>query len=280
MDNLYERFKNFATSTYESVRKPQDGWSLILLLVTIAITIWVIVYVFNEYNTSNLVTTTLLKDPFKVGNDVVTNVTENKALPAAKNGNEFSVSFWTFVENETSDSTIGPKLILGFMDSALNSGTSSPLFKMESGTNEFTVQLLSVTEREQHIIKGGYLPMQRWVNITLVIENNFIQLYVDGELRNVQDVDQTVKISGNIYIGGTAGVVAESGATVNAAITHSINGYISKIQAFNYALTIDHVKIVYRKGPLASNILSKIGIPMYGIRNPFYDITTVDSCSS
>jgi len=279
MDSLYDRFKNFATSTYESVRKPQDGWSLVLLLVTIAITVWVIVYVFNEYNTSNLVTATLQKDPVKVNNSGVINVTADKTLPAAKNGNEASLSFWTFVANETNDASTGPKLILGVMESTSSIQQASPLFTMESDTNELQLQIVPNTNGSPVSIKGGYLPMQRWVNITVVIENNFIQLYVDGELRNVQDVDSTVKMNGNIYIGGTGGVVSSGGVT-NPQISQSIQGFISKIQAFNYALTIDHVKIVYRKGPLTSNVLSKIGIPMYGIRNPFYDITTVDSCSS
>jgi hypothetical protein len=278
MDDIYKRVTNFANETYESVRKPQDGWSLILLIITIALTVYVVVYVYSEYSASSLVTKTILEEPVKVGNTKVENINAETAIPASKNGNEFSLSFWTFVENETSESTASAKFILGRMSGASNSGTASPRFVMDSTTNELLLQVVTNTNN-YHVIKGGYLPMQRWVNILLVIENNYVQLFVDGELRNVQDVDGVVTLEGNLYIGGSGGVAA-AGSVVAASVSQSIQGFISKVQAFNYALTIDHAKIIYRKGPLTSNILSSIGIPMYGIRNPFYDISTVDSCSS
>ena len=55
-----------------------------------------------------------------------------------------------------------------------------------------------------------------------------------------------------------------------------LDGYMSKVQLFNYSLTIDHAKIIYKAGPLHKSILSMIGIPMYGLRNPFVRLDEVN----
>ena len=51
-----------------------------------------------------------------------------------------------------------------------------------------------------------------------------------------------------------------------------LDGFISKLKFFNYALTIDHAKMMYKTGPVHQSILSKLGLPLYGVRNPFYRV--------
>jgi hypothetical protein len=60
-----------------------------------------------------------------------------------------------------------------------------------------------------------------------------------------------------------------SGKSTNG---EKLDGFISKMKFFNYALTVDHAKMVYKTGPVHQSILSKLGLPLYGIRNPFYRV--------
>ena len=114
-----------------------------------------------------------------------------------------------------------------------------------------------------------YIPMQRWINIILVVDNNFLQLFMDGELRQVKD------LSSFATIGNQTGVIASPVGNMAIGTTGGVpafKGFISKVQVFNYAISIDHAKIIYQVGPLNKSVLQNIGIPYYGIQNPFYRI--------
>jgi hypothetical protein len=112
------------------------------------------------------------------------------------------------------------------------------------------------------------------VNIVLVVDNNFVQVFMDGELREVKDLSNgtsggvVATPNGNLMAGGDANIT-------------SFEGYLSKVQAFNYAVTIEHAKMIYKAGPLESSVLAKVGIGNYTIRSPFVRVdetTEVQNC--
>ncbi len=134
----------------------------------------------------------------------------------------------------------------------------------------------------EHVI--NYLQLQRWVNIIINVENNFVSIFLDGDLYNTHNLagsDSTSECpdsslsniisnkSGNIFVG-----------TDIANNLYSFKGYLSKFQIFNYSITIDHAKTIYKQGPLNTSILSSIGIPLYGLRNPVYKIDEIKSSST
>ena len=55
------------------------------------------------------------------------------------------------------------------------------------------------------------------------------------------------------------------------------NGYLSRLQFFNYSLkTPAHISKIYEAGPVKSvGILQKLGLPLYGLRNPLYRVDEV-----
>ena len=120
-----------------------------------------------------------------------------------------------------------------------------------------------------------YVPISRWVNISMVVDNDYVQLFMDGELRQVIDTKESFKYNPTNAV-CTTGVSSltkttnfYSGKPVNG---ENLKGFISKLKFFNYALTIDHAKMVYNTGPVHQNILAKLGLPLYGVRNPFYRV--------
>jgi hypothetical protein len=56
--------------------------------------------------------------------------------------------------------------------------------------------------------------------------------------------------------------------------TTGFSGLISKFVIYNYDLNKNDVYKEYNKGPLGG-LLSSIGIPNYGLRNPIYKINNI-----
>jgi hypothetical protein len=267
-----ETGKSIASATKEMVSS-NLGLVVVVCILFIVI-VYVMIYIFKQYNDTSLKTVTMVKKPIKVPSDRLLNISEDAGLPKLNyvNGKEFSYSFWIYVDGDNNQNTSYRKFILGRMESSDSVNNASPLFELDNISNKFFVKLStsSSTSERKDSLEIKYFPLQRWVNVVLVVDNNFVQLFLDGELREVKDLSDHQQDSsivntpvGNLFIG----------SSVNKP---SFNGYISKVQAFNYAVTIDHAKVIYKAGPLHKTVLSVIGIDTYGIQNPIYRIDEKD----
>lgn len=143
-----------------------------------------------------------------------------------------------------------------------------------------------------HGITIDYIPLQRWVHVAVVINEEVnrgsIQAFLDGELvKSVESGKTTSPIEfvdnagqnksmysqtyafqnlnldkpGDIYIGGTLMESAGPG----------FSGLVSKIVFVNHDLNIKDIYNLYIEGPI-DNIASKLGLPAYGVRSPIYKI--------
>ena len=255
---------------------------VIIALLIFGIFLYVTIFIFRTYNKTTLETSTLLKSPAPIPQKISNNQLYNKdAMPKLFNGIEFSYSFWLFVCAEDMQDSTSDKLILARTPNPNSLLNASPIFSMDGQTNKIhvslrlnessskTLQSILLDKDTYHTTTIDYVPLQRWVNIILVVDNQFVQIFVDGELRNVEDIavsNETKKIpsspSGSLSVG-----------KISNSNTLNKNSFISKIQVSNYAYTIDHSKILYKSGPLNSSILSSLGINSIGVRNPFYTIS-------
>ena len=126
-----------------------------------------------------------------------------------------------------------------------------------------------------------YVPLQRWVHVTIVVNETvnlgYISVYLDGELvKNVSSNDKitlgngrsipisfqnlALMKSGDLYIGGDV---------YNANINKGFSGIVSKVTVSNYDLNGEEIKRIYVQGPM-DNLSSKLGLPAYGLRSPVY----------
>jgi len=55
----------------------------------------------------------------------------------------------------------------------------------------------------------------------------------------------------------------------------SVNGFMSKLEFYNFALSHKQVIDIYQSGPVNKTLLSKFGIGNYGIRAPIYNLDNV-----
>ena len=245
---------------------------VVVFAVMLFLMIYVLYFIYTKYNTTSLKTVTMLKKPMKVNSNEIVNLSSSVGLPDLYNGKEFSYSFWMYVEGDTVENTMQNKFVIGRMTTKGNVSDGNPVVIMDKSLNKLYVYVrpengdnLTTLDHipTSTMLSISYLPLQRWVNVILVVDNNFLQLFMDGELREVKDLSQNNMVTatpvGNIMVGGSSNFP-------------SFNGYISKVQAFNYAVTIDHAKVIYKAGPLHKSILANIGVPYYGIQSPFYRI--------
>ena len=252
--------------------------SVVIVFILVIIMIYVILYVYRQYNNTSLKTTTMVKKPVKVPSSSLKNISASNQLPENVNGKEFSYSLWMYIDAEDTEITSNNKLVMARMNSSATLSQASPIFSLDRKSNK-----LHVYTKKENAYLGSindidsfdstltipYVPLQRWVNIIMVVDNNFLQLFMDGELREVKDLSQF-----ETYDNRSSVVSTPVGDVVIGSMNEipSFNGYVSKVQVFNYALTLDHAKFVYKAGPLHKSILGAIGVPYYGLQSPFYRI--------
>jgi hypothetical protein len=257
---------------------------IIMVVILFSICVWVLMYIYSKYNSTSLKTVTILSKPFKVSE--LKNVTANTKIPTLNNGKEFSYSFWVYIDGDNMQKTLENKLVMGRMMTR-SVGDASNLIVLDKNRNAMHVwvktdgkQVYTLNEIDPARTDKGpvltipYVPLQRWVNFIVVVDNNFVQIFMDGELREVKDLSNNnggvvATPNGNLMVGGDASI-------------NSFEGYLSKIQAFNYAVTIEHAKLIYKAGPLDQSFLSKVGVGNYTIRSPFVRVdetAEVQDCS-
>jgi hypothetical protein len=132
-----------------------------------------------------------------------------------------------------------------------------------------------------------YVPLQRWVHVAIVCNvnsfNSTIYTYIDGDMvksyndkatmsESVGATNESIKAdysnidlntSGFLYTGNTEGY--------DGAVGAGFSGLISKFTSFNYELNQTDIYNDYNAGPI-DGILAKLGLGLYGIRNPIYKI--------
>lgn len=126
-----------------------------------------------------------------------------------------------------------------------------------------------------------YVPLQRWVNIIINVNNNMLALIMDGAIHSTRVLNQDNSLcednSSSNLVSPTTGSVMIGNINEENNLMPAADGFISKLQFFNYSLsTPQHIQKIYNAGPVDSvGILKKLGLPLYGFRNPLYRIDAV-----
>ena len=129
--------------------------------------------------------------------------------------------------------------------------------------------------------KIDYVPLQRWVNIIINVNNNMLAVILDGAIHSTrvlnEDNNECPGDSSSKLVSPTVGSVMVGDIIEDTNNMPAANGFISRLQFFNYSLkTPSHIKKIYNAGPVKSvGVLQKLGLPLYGFRNPLYRVDAV-----
>eukprot|EP00873_Tetraselmis_striata_P026952 jgi/Tetstr1/447216/TSEL_034653.t1 len=236
-----------------------------LMIVVVAVGVFAaLAYTVYQILSTNLKVVTLLEEPIHAISQPKT-ISSDK-FPSMKNGKEFSLSFWVYVEAQSN--TTAMKRVLSIGDSA---DGLSPLVLMDRATNRMYVGLRTMNtdsalttkqaledyqaSRQTQdgdgmtttvnysncvIVEVEYVPLGRWVNMVVVLDNDVVTLFLDGDIYSVSPV---TRFASN-------GVVQDPSGSLNVGGTNGVSGYVSNVQIANYAFSVFHARALYRAGPV------------------------------
>ena len=217
----------------------------------------------------------------------------------AGNGQRRSYSFWMYINDMNKYSGLYKHVLHVGDDSIITN--ASPYIFLDKLENKLYVRMSTMTGAESlpdpissvaNITKAQlkkfmeqgivipYIPIQRWVHIAIVINENVnggtVTAYVDGDMSNMVSSGQvsddggssTINVAnlnidkkGDLYVGGTAFGTDGPG----------FSGLISKFTMYNYDLNQKDIYREYNEGPI-DGLLAKLGLGSYGVRSPIYRV--------
>jgi hypothetical protein len=189
-------------------------------------------------------------------------------------GTEFTWSTWVWIESVGGGYNNGPKVIftkgksiegatysLNNIMKQYNSDNSSEynarnqfvmncpgLYVYDPETDSSAKNVLSVVvplydendstssgSRPYDVIPVYNVPLQKWINVVIRVQNRTVDVYVNGTLSKRKNYDRIIKQNyGNIHVGSQS---------------NGMNGYISSLRYFNQAIGNNQIQDIMYQGP-------------------------------
>jgi hypothetical protein len=260
-----------------------SGLTLFIIAV-LALIVIVVVYIVIQISKSTFEKTIIVPDTLQLNDPKgLPFIKDSGEIPSAKNGHEFTYSFWIYL-GEHYEPSVQHKLVWYRGSSgAENYSFSNPIVYMDGSTNRLYVAILtnqgtgavpslsSIADSDSYLVSSiDYVPLQRWVHVAFTLQDGNLTLYMDGDIysvKNIADLHRDVDTARPIFK-GTAGDV-----TVGSPSSGSmVEGFLSKLEYYNYMVTQTDMMNIYKQGPIKGSILKWLGISQYGLRNPIYKV--------
>lgn len=278
------------TSPY-TVQMKKTGIIILIVLAMFAI-ILIVVYIVNLIRKSSMKQVQLLNKIIALDNrQIVPYTIPASTMDVTLRGQEFSYSFWVYLSPHY-DATANHKLLFarGNPESEYTTfaATANPIIFMHKSTNVMyfamsTTEVKDNSNTLQSIVQRNangqftskylvshidYVPLQRWVHVVMAVRDSSMTIYMDGDIYSVVNVADIPWSSGQVrpIIRGTQGA-ASIGDPGNPT-----KGFMSHMEFFNYSLTQDQVKEVYKNGPIRQTLLGRLGLGNYALRAPIYKV--------
>jgi hypothetical protein len=252
--------------------KPDNSVNIVLTLIVIAIFIVALVGLYyaykhyTDYSVSGKLTKMLIN---KIYDAKKHKHISSNSLPPSSQGHEFNINFWMFISDYAYHYN-KPKIILNRtlgnnnsftvqLDAKINSlsvivytnqplvqtslslpqidGFQNPTSSVYRTTTSTTASTTTgfITHPEKVTIRN--IEIQRWNNVNISLINNYLNIFIDGELR------QNYLFKGLSHINHTSLDVCPDGG---------FNGYLDRVSYTNKSLSKDEIMDIYKKGPSES----------------------------
>ena len=309
LDKLKDMFSDASdnvSNTYSSFSNDKQGF-MSNNGIYIGLFLVIIICLFVAYILYYFITTKLFSNVRQIVDETRIPVicTEKRRfefdIKTTGNGERRSYTFWIYIHDmnkysgnyknvfniQTASTENSPSLASPFV--FLDKTDNKMYFRFgETNKNNSVTNYNSLTYNQlKDFMKTGivipYIPLQRWVHIAIICNansyKNYIYAYVDGDLvsttsnkekdRYLGDTEDTRKDLTKINI-NMKGII-NVGGDLNSTEGPGFSGLVSKISTFNYELNQRDVYNDYYWGPVG-NILARLGLGMYGVRNPIYKL--------
>ena len=271
--------------TTEMLSNPNVLYGLVAVII-IAIICIILIYYFIANAVFNKKSVIIEKTKFPVKGNVRSDIRiEN--FPSSGNGLRRTYTFWLYVNDVNNDPGMA-KHIFSIGDSAETVTGKTPVVVLHNSKlyihfpNTDTTDIAKLDDivnsgnTHKNTVKFDYLPMQRWVHIAVVINDNFagasVSLYMDSQLvstmtdgEKVTDSDINNQILNKLQL-DTTGSLTIGGDNPTFP---GFNGLLSKVGIYNYDLNSRDIYNIYSEGPI-DGLLASLG---YGVRAPLYKLS-------
>lgn len=275
-NKVKEELSSAITNTTKILSNPNVLYGLIAIII-VAIICVVLIYYFISKSVFNKKSLIVEKTKFPVKGYITSLLPAD--VPSSGNGSRRTYTFWIYVNDLNNSSgdirhvwSIGDKKAIEnspivYIDSVSNKLNIS-FFKENSSDNN-----LNNSSHQDYKIKFDYLPLQRWVHIGIVVNDNYsgttVTLYMDSEI--VKSVtnggDEELKASSNDWNENVD--LDKAGSLLVGGDKNGFNGLVSKVTIHNYDLNSKDIYNSYSEGPI-DGLLASLG---YGVRTPVYKLS-------
>lgn len=266
------------------------GKSTIAMFIIIALIMIVIIVVYIVYRIkrSDLQNVMILKSSTRLYNMQQTYKFEAHNLPPTLNGQEYSYSFWLYIVEYPPMDNHAILFCRGGAGQTVDK--SNPIIFLDKNTNKLHIGVRTTMPASEplsstmgnaildNVMNGkksgflsatvDYIPLQRWVHFTVVVQDNLLTIYLDGDIytvSNLFDMPRPAGVrpvfagtSGDVFVGSLPGLPTQPKA------------FLGKLQFYNFALMHKDVRTVYAEGPVTQSVMGRMGLPEYGVRTPLY----------
>lgn len=215
--------------------------SMVVALVVVAVVYWVL-----SQNTpaSSLTIQSTIEDGKKT-------FTSKQDLPRSldqKEGMAFSYTCWVRID-DFAYRYGQPKVI--FTKGSTDLKTMCPALLVDPNTNSLLVKIDTFGGTET--IPIGNIPAKKWLHIALAVDQDSVNMYVNGTLYLHHSLSQVPK---------------QNSSTVSTGIAGGFDGKLSNLEYYNYLLTPENVQSAMASTPQPD--ASEKGV---GILPPYFDMS-------
>lgn len=181
-----------------------------------------------------------------------------------QNGIEMTYSMFLLVKSETFDGSKmadnqTPTLKHVFHKGFKNAfPVMAPGVFVESVNNTLRVYLNSATTWNNYISIPN-IPVGKWFHVIILVKGKYMDVYINGNVTQRYEFEDVPRLNyGNIYVMSPIQFTyAPAGQTGNnMQITGAMQGMVSRLNYYGYALTYSAIDSLYRQGPSSTIVNS------------------------
>ena len=239
-------------------------------LLVIVIALVVIYYSYQYFSGSTVLTSSVIQSTQITANQGTKNYTNQARM---YEGGEYSVNFWLYITGWTYKQNLnkhvleigGPTFstLLVSLGAATNSlavtidtldasGSSTSLLFKDAENTFFSANAGALSDASVTGCGIDKVDLQRWVQVSIVLNGNVSDVYMDGKLVQSCVLPSYFKVD-------TSGT-----QTVKLVDRGGFDGYVTQVSTFNYALNPSTIYNMYMAGP------SPPGLNMWAYVSSFF----------
>lgn len=280
-NKVKEELSSAVTNTTKILSNPNVLYGLIAIII-VAIICVIIIYYFISRSVFNKKSFTVEKTKFPVKGYITSLLPAD--IPSSGNGSRRTYTFWIYV-NDLNNSSGDIRHVWSIGDKT--AAENSPIVYIDPDSNKLNISFakengtdneLSKSDHQNYKIKFDYLPLQRWVHIGIVVNDNYsgttVTLYMDSEIvksvtNGGDSSNKDNELTANSSDWNKEVDLDKSGSLLVGGDKNGFNGLVSKVTIHNYDLNSKDIYNSYSEGPI-DGLLASLG---YGVRTPLYKLS-------